>query len=110
MQISIDKAIDGFIGFMADNVATISKLTDRFLGFGALGALRSNPNAIVSKVYPWMEMAGIADEDQINVDTLKAALTEAFKNVPKVSYFGFTFTADDIPNLLAKMQGVEVAK
>ena len=59
MQISLEKAVDGFIGFMADQVATIQKMGDRFLGFAALGALKSNPGALVSKVKPWMEMSGI---------------------------------------------------
>ena len=59
MQISLEKAVDGFIGFMADQVATIPKMSDRFLGFAALGALKSNPGALVNKVKPWMEMSGI---------------------------------------------------
>ena len=52
MQISLEKAVDGFIGFMADQVATIPKMSDRFLGFAALGALKSNPGALVNKVKP----------------------------------------------------------
>ena len=43
----------------------------------------------------------------VNLDSAKAALDLAFANVPKVSYFGFSFTSDDVPVLLAKMQGVE---
>ena len=46
----------------------------------------------------------------INVDTLRAALAEAFENVPSVTYFGFTFTIDDAAALLKKMQGQEVAQ
>ncbi|SHJ44241.1 hypothetical protein [Fibrobacter sp. UWP2] len=107
MQISLEKAVDGFIGFMADQVATIQKMGDRFLGFAALGALKSNPGALVSKVKPWMEMSGILVDNMVNLDSAKAALDMAFANVPKVSYFGFSFTADDVPALLAKMQGVE---
>ena len=107
MQISLEKAVDGFIGFMADQVATIQKMGDRFLGFAALGALKSNPGALVSKVKPWMEMSGILADNMVNLESAKAALDMAFANVPKVSYFGFTFTSEDVPALLAKMQGVE---
>ena len=107
MQISLEKAVDGFIGFMADQVATISKAADRFLGFAALGALKSNPMQLVNKVRPWMEMSGILVDNMVNIDSAKAALDLAFANVPKVSYFGFSFTAEDVPALLAKMQGVE---
>lgn len=105
MQISLDKAVDGFIGFMADQVATIQKIGDRFLGFAALGALKSNPGALVSKIKPWMEMSGILVDNMVNTDSVKAALDLAFANVPKVSYFGFSFTSEDVPALLAKMQG-----
>ena len=107
MQISLEKAVDGFIGFMADQVATIPKMSDRFLGFAALGALKSNPGALVNKVKPWMEMSGILVDNMVNLDSAKAALDLAFANVPKVSYFGFSFTAEDVPALLAKMQCVE---
>lgn len=107
MQISLEKAVDGFIGFMADQVAAIPKMSDRFLGFAALGALKSNPGALVNKVKPWMEMSGILVDNMVDVDAAKAALDMAFANVPKVSYFGFSFTSEDVPALLAKMQGVE---
>ena len=107
MQISLEKAVDGFIGFMADQVATIQKMSDRFLGFAALGALKSNPGALVNKVKPWLEMSGILSDNMVDLGSAKAALEMAFANVPKVSYFGFSFTSEDVPALLAKMQGVE---
>ena len=110
MQISLEKAVEGFVGFMADQVATIPKLGDRFLGFAALGSLKSNPNVLVNKVKPWLEMSGILVDNSVNLDSAKAALDMAFSNVPSVSYFGFTFTADDAAALLAKMQGQEVAQ
>lgn len=110
MQIPLEKAVHGFISYMADQVASIPKMGQRFLGFGALGALKSNPNVLVSTVKPWMEMAGIVTDGMVDIDMLKAALAEAFDNVPKVNYFGFTFTVDDAAALLAKMQGQEVAQ
>lgn len=83
-------------------------LGDCFLGFAALGALKSNPAALVSKVKPWMEMSGILDAGgMVNFDSVKAALDMAFANVPKVSYFGFSFTSEDVPVLLAKMQSTQ---
>lgn len=110
MQISLDKAVNGFISYMADQVSAIPKMGDRFLGFAALGSLKNNPALLVNKVKPWMEMAGIVTDGMVNIDMLKAALAEAFENVPKVQYFGFTFTIDDAAALLAKMQGQEVAQ
>lgn len=110
MQISLDKAVKGFISYMADQVAGIPKIGERFLGYGALGALRANPSALVNAVKPWMEMAGIVANGMVDIEMLKAALAEAFSNVPKVQYFGFTFTIDDASALLAKMQGQEVVQ
>ena len=109
MQITLEKAVDAFIGFMADLVTQIPKMGDRFLGFAALGSLKSNPAVLVNKVKPWLEMSGILADGMVNVDAAQAALDMAFANVPKVSYFGFTFTKEDVPTLLAKMQGQEVA-
>ena len=110
MQIPLEKAVDAFIGFMADLVTQIPKMGDRFLGFAALGSLKSTPAVLVNKVKPWLEMSGILADGMVNVDAAKAALDMAFANVPKVSYFGFTFTSEDVPVLLAKMQGQEVAQ
>ena len=107
MQISLDNAVAGFIGYMADLVMQIPKTGDRFLGFMALGSLKSNPAILVSKVRPWLEMSGILTENMVNLDAARAALDMAFANVPRVSYFGFSFTSDDVPALLAKMQGME---
>lgn len=109
MKIGLDKAVHAFIAFMADQVSQIPKLGDRFLGFAALGSLKSNPDMIASKVKPWGEMAGIVTDGKVDLDMLKAALDEAFDKVPKVSYFGFSFTAEDATALLKRMQPTEEA-
>lgn len=110
MQISLDKAVKGFIAYMADQVAGIPKAVDRWLGYGALGALKINPASLVNVVKPWMEMAGIVKDGMVDIEMLKAALAEAFENVPSISYFGFNFKIEDAVALLAKMQGQEVAQ
>lgn len=104
MQILLENAVDKFIGYMSDQVATIPKLGDRFLGFAALGSLKSNPAMLINKVKPWAEMAGIVADGMVDTDMVRAALTTAFSNVPRVSYFGFTFTSDDAATLLNRME------
>lgn len=104
MQIPLENAVDRFISYMSDQVATIPKLGDRFLGFAALGSLKSNPSILMSKVKPWAEMAGIVTDGMVDTDMVRAALTTAFSNVPRVSYFGFTFTSDDAATLLSRME------
>ena len=109
MPISLDKAIDCFIGFMADQVAQIPKLGDRFLGYAALGSLKSNPEILAGRVQPWLEMSGMLSNGQLDLAAAKAALEMAFANVPKVSYFGFSFTDEDAKALLAKLRGLASA-
>jgi hypothetical protein len=103
MKIGLDRAVNSFIGFMADQVAQIPKLGDRFLAYAALGSLKANPAVITAKVRPWGEMAGLVSDDKVDLDLLKASFTEAFAQVPKVSYFGFSFTQDDADALLKRM-------
>ena len=104
MKIELEHAVDAFLSFMSDQVALIPKLGERFLAYGALGALKANPGLLVGKVKPWAEMAGIVEDGMVDVDMLKAALKTAFENVPKVNYFGFTFTEEDAATLIKKLQ------
>lgn len=109
MKIGLDKAVHAFIGFMADQVAQIPKLSDRFLGFAALGSLKANPDIILSKVKPLGEMAGIIADGKVDLGILEIALKAAFDAVPKVSFFGFSFTAEDAASLLKRMYPTEEA-
>ena len=109
MQISLEKAVEGFIAYLADQIVLIPNLGEKFVAYAALGALRKNPNIMLSKVRPWMEMSGMLVDGKVDLETAKAALDMAFGQVPKLSYFGFTFTHDDATALLQKMYGQEVA-
>lgn len=104
MQISVEKAVDAFIGYMADQVASIPKGINRWLGFGSLAALKGNPSMIVNNVKPYLEMVGIIKDGMVDTDMARMFLENAFANEPRLSYFNFTFTADDIPALMSKMQ------
>lgn len=109
MQISLENAVNGFVAFMADQVDMIPRLSDRFVAYGALGALRAKPNAVIGKFRPKLEMVGILDGETVDLESVKAALDNAFLNIPKVNFFGFTFGAEDVPALLAKMHGTAPA-
>lgn len=109
MQIPLEKAVDGFIGYMADQVAAIPRGVNRWLGFGSLAAIKANPGMIINNVKPYLEMVGIVKDGMVDLDSVKAFLENAFANEPKISYFNFTFSADDVAALLDKMHGQEVA-
>ena len=104
MRISFDKAVNCALEYMSDLVITIPKQIDKWLGTAAVVGLKTNPEPIKAKVRPWLEMAGILSGGMVNIETLKSSLEAAFAAVPRITYFGFTFTIDDVPVLLAKMQ------
>lgn len=109
MKITLEKAVDGFIGYMADQVATIPHGIERWLSFGALASLKKNPGIITNNAKSYLEMAGVVEDGMVDTDSVKEFLEGAFMSEPKISYFNFTFTRDDIPSLLAKMEVREAA-
>lgn len=103
MQITLERAVDGFIGYLADQVATIPHGVERWLAFGALASLKKNPAIITKNVKQYLEMAGVVEDGMVDLDSVKSFLDGAFDSEPKISYFNFTFTKDDVPALIAKM-------
>lgn len=106
MLITIEKAVDGFIGFMADQVASIPKDIDRWKGFFVLGMLKSKPRAALDALKPMMEKAGVLQNGMVDLDVLKSALEMAFKNVPEVEFLNFKFSSEDVSALFEKMRMV----
>ena len=106
MLITIEKAVDGFIGFMADQVASIPKDIERWKGFALLGMLKSKPRAALDALKPMMEKIGLLHNGMVDLDVLKSALDMAFNNVPEVEFFNFKFSAEDSKALFEKMRMV----
>ena len=106
MQISLDRAMDSLSEFMTEQVNTIRDPLKHSVGLFVVGALRKNPDGMMSKVKPWLEMSGIMADGMVDVDVFKAGLDNMFASVPKVSYLGFGITADEAASLVAKMQKV----
>lgn len=106
MQISIDKAIDGFVAFMADQVASIPKDIERWKGFAVLGVIKCKPRAAIDALKPLAEKIGLIHDDKIDVDVMKSALEMAFSRVPEVEFFNFKFNAEDVKALMDKLSVV----
>lgn len=104
MQISLDKAMKAVSEFMTEQVHTIRDPLKHSIGLFVVGAVGKNPEGIMAKVRPWLEMSGILSGDMVDVDVFKAGLDNMFANVPKISYLGFGITADEAAALVAKMQ------
>lgn len=103
MKITLEKAAEGFIAYMAEQVATIPNGINRWLGFGALGSLKNNPGLLINKVRPYLEMVAVVEDNMVDIEAARDFLNAAFSNEPKLSYFNFTFTADDAKALIAQM-------
>lgn len=104
MQIAFDRAVHGALEYMSGLVVSIPKQIDKWLGIAAVAGLKKNPEPLKAKVKLWLEMAGILTDGMVDLKTLKESLDAAFAEVPSVSYFGFTFTVEDVPALIATMQ------
>lgn len=103
MRITLEHAVEAFFGFMGEQVMTINDMLKRAGGLIAVGALRKNPENIVSMLKPWMEMSGFLKDGMVDVDMFKAGLENLFATEPKISYLGFGFNSEDAGNLVAKM-------
>lgn len=103
--ISMRQAAEGLVAFLAGEVAKIPDIKKRFLAFGALGAAKINPGAVIAQYEPALKMVGIMDDDgNVDLDAVKAALVSAFANVPTFDAFGFTFSEADAETLLRHLQ------
>lgn len=103
MKITLEKAMDALSEFLTEQVHTINDPIKHSAGLFVVGALRKNPDGIMSKITPWMEMSGILSDGMVDVDVFKAGVDNIFANVPKVSYLGFGIDANEASNLVAKM-------
>ena len=104
MKITLEKALDALSEFMMEQVHTINDPIKHSAGLFIVGALRKNPEGIMSKISPWLEMSGILSEGMVDVDVFKAGVDNIFANVPKVSYLGFGINADEADGLVSKMK------
>lgn len=104
MKITLETAIDALAEFLTEQVNTIKDIAKHSVGLFIVGALRKNPEGVVSKVRPWMEMSGILSEGMVDVDVFKAGVDNIFANIPKVSYLGFGINADEAASLISKMK------
>lgn len=103
MKITLEKAMDALSEFLTEQVHTIKDIAKHSAGLFIVGALRKNPEGIMSKIAPWLEMSGILADGMVDVDVFKAGVDNIFANVPKVSYLGFGIDANEASNLVAKM-------
>lgn len=79
MQISLDNAMKAVSDFMTEQVNTIHDPLKYSIGLFVVGALSKNPEGILAKARPWLEMSGILSDGMVDVDVFKAGLDNMLK-------------------------------
>jgi len=104
MQITLERAVEGLIAYIGDLVSQLKNPIESLFGNAILAAMRNNHSGLDAKARPWLEMSGLMQNNMVQLEPLKAALDAAFVKVPTITYMGWTFTADDVQALMAKMR------
>lgn len=107
-MIPLQKALDGITMFATqDVIASMPNSMSKFVALMAVGSMRNNPASFIKPYETSLKSFGILSEDgsMVNEQNIRAALTEAFNNMPKVSWMGFSFTAEDATKLLSRIGG-----
>lgn len=105
-MIPIQQALDGVAAFAVNDVISeMPNTIGKFVALMAVGSMRNNPAQFLKPYESTIKAFGIMNEDGSAIDevNLKAALEEAFTQMPKVSWMGFTFSASDATKLLTRM-------
>lgn len=103
MKITLEKAMEALSEFMGEQVDTIHDPVKRSVGLFVVGALRKNPEGLMSKARSWLEMSGVVSDNMVDLDVFKAGLDNIFANEQKVSYLGFGINEGEAANLVKKM-------
>lgn len=107
-MIPVKQALDGLSVFAVNDViATMPNSMSKFIALMAVSAMRNDPQKFLAPYMGHLKSFGILNQDGTLVDekVLKTALSEAFAEMPSVSWMGFTFTADDAVRLAARIGG-----
>lgn len=104
MVIPVDKAVSDIVGYLACEVNKVNNLRDKFLMFGALGAVKANSGPVLSTYGPYLKSVGVLTDQGFDTDSFRSALEMAFGNVPTVTVLGFTFNKSDATELLRRME------
>lgn len=107
-MITLQQALDGITVFATqDVISAMPNSMAKFIALMAVGSMRNNPNNFVKPYENALKSFGILSEDgtMVHEGNIRAALNEAFSNMPSVTWMGFTFTADDAAKLMSRLGG-----
>ena len=107
-MITLQQALDGITVFATqDVISSMPNSMAKFVALMAVGSMRNNPNSFVKPYESALKSFGILSEDgnMVNEANIRAAFNEAFASMPRVSWMGFTFTAEDASKLMARLGG-----
>lgn len=105
-MIPIQQALDAVSTFASQDVVSVMpNNVEKFLAYAAIAGMRGNVDKFLTPYESILTSLGIMNEnhDMINEAALKNVLSEAFSNMPSVTWMGFTFTAADAEKLYRRM-------
>lgn len=105
-MIKIEKAVDALADFASrDVVSAMPNGIGKFAANMAIVSARANPDQVLKPYEGFLKMTGILSDDGKEVDeqALYNALMGAFREMPSVSFLGFTFNQQDAEKLLQRM-------
>lgn len=107
-MIPMQQALDGLSVFaVSDVISAMPNSMAKFVALMAVGSVRNDPAKFIKPYEPMLKAIGIISEDGQMVDEkiLRSSLSEAFAEMPKVSWLGFNFTSEDAARLIARIGG-----
>lgn len=107
-MIPVQQALDGLTAFAVNDViSSMSNSMSKFVALMAVGAMRNNPASFLKPYESMLKSFGVLSQDGSMVDEQRIhdALSEAFGKMPRVTWMGFTFNADDAAKLMSRLGG-----
>lgn len=105
-MIPIQQVMDAVSTFAAQDVVSLMPNgVNKFLSYAAIAAMRGNSAQFLKPYENVLASLGILNEshDMVDEAALKNILSEAFANMPSVTWMGFTFTSSDTEKLYRRM-------
>lgn len=105
MKITMEQALDGALGYLAEEVAKVQNPVKKFTTLFSIGAMKANRDGAIAKYRPMLETSGIVTADGcVDVDAVQKGMEMAFAAVPTLTLLGFDFTQSDIVPIVSHLK------
>lgn len=105
-MIPVQQAVEAISTFATnDVVAVMPNGIEKFIAYAAVAAMKGNSSGFLKPYEGVLTSFGVMNESHDMVDevALKNILSDAFSQMPSVTWMGFTFTSADAEKLYRRM-------